>query len=82
MSPFRSENVLGEINDGWTVASRLLFHERDAVGGGSPYLSGISGGRGDHGEGRSDLIELARATGRAADPAGAPAGRRRRGPTT
>jgi alkylation response protein AidB-like acyl-CoA dehydrogenase len=62
------ENVVGEINDGWTVASRLLFHERDAVGGGSPYLSGISGGRGDHGGGRSDLIELARATGRASDP--------------
>jgi len=29
--------LLGEPNDGWTVASRLLFHERDAVGGGSPY---------------------------------------------
>jgi len=40
------ENVLGEVNDGWTVTSRLLFHERDAVGGGSPYVSGISGGRG------------------------------------
>ena len=31
------ECILGEPNDGWTVASRLLFHERDAVGGGSPY---------------------------------------------
>jgi alkylation response protein AidB-like acyl-CoA dehydrogenase len=62
------EDVIGEINDGWTVASRLLFHERDAVGGGSPYLSGSSGGRGDHGAGRSDLIELARASGRASDP--------------
>jgi alkylation response protein AidB-like acyl-CoA dehydrogenase len=29
--------LVGEANDGWTVASRLLFHERDAVGGGSPY---------------------------------------------
>ena len=29
--------LLGEPNDGWTVASRLLFHERQAVGGGSPY---------------------------------------------
>ena len=34
------EDVLGAIDDGWTVASRLLFHERDAVGGGSPYASG------------------------------------------
>ena len=33
-----------------------------------PTLSGISGGRGDHGAGRSDLVELARATGRAGDP--------------
>jgi alkylation response protein AidB-like acyl-CoA dehydrogenase len=62
------ENVIGEVNDGWTVASRLLFHERDAVGGASPYLSGVSGGRGDHGSARSDLVELARATGRASDP--------------
>jgi alkylation response protein AidB-like acyl-CoA dehydrogenase len=62
------ENVVGEVNDGWTVATRLLYHERDAVGGGSPYTSGISGGRGDHGTSRGDLIELARATGRAADP--------------
>ncbi len=62
------ENVLGEVNDGWTVASRLLFHERDAVGGGSPYTSGTTGGRGDHGGGRTDLIELARATERTGDP--------------
>ena len=63
-----AENVVGEVNDGWTVATRLLYHERDAVGGGSPYTSGISGGRGDHGTSRGDLIELARATGRANDP--------------
>ena len=30
--------LVGQPNDGWTVASRLLFHERDAVGGGSPYI--------------------------------------------
>jgi alkylation response protein AidB-like acyl-CoA dehydrogenase len=63
-----AENVLGEVNDGWTVATRLLYHERDAVGGGSPYTSGISGGRGDHGTSRSELIELARVTGRTGDP--------------
>jgi alkylation response protein AidB-like acyl-CoA dehydrogenase len=62
------ENVVGEINDGWTVASRLLYHERDAVGGGSPYTSGTTGGRGDHSAARSDLLELARATGRTGDP--------------
>jgi alkylation response protein AidB-like acyl-CoA dehydrogenase len=62
------ENVVGEVNDGWTVATRLLYHERDAVGGGSPYTSGIAGSRGDHGATRGDLIELARATGKASDP--------------
>jgi alkylation response protein AidB-like acyl-CoA dehydrogenase len=62
-----ADHVVGQVNDGWTVASRLLFHERDAVGGGSPYSSG-SGGRGGQGGGRNDLIELARAMGRTADP--------------
>ncbi|MEW2622494.1 acyl-CoA dehydrogenase family protein [Streptomyces sp. NPDC048106] len=33
-------SVVGEVGDGWTVASRQLFHERSAVGGGSPYISG------------------------------------------
>src|SRR5262247_3662204 len=35
-----AENVLGEVDDGWTVATRLLFHERASVGGASPYTSG------------------------------------------
>ena len=62
------ENVLGQVDDGWTVATRLLQHERDAVGGGSPYTSGIHGGRGDRGMGRSDLVTLAKATGQTGDP--------------
>jgi alkylation response protein AidB-like acyl-CoA dehydrogenase len=33
-------DVLGEIGDGWTVVSRLLFHEREAVSGSSPYEVG------------------------------------------
>lgn len=36
-------DVLGDVDDGWTVALRLLVHERRAVGGGSPYLSGRTG---------------------------------------
>ncbi len=32
------ENVLGEVDDGWTVATRLMFHERSSVGGASPYM--------------------------------------------
>ena len=37
-------DVVGEVDDGWTVATRLLVHERNAVGGGSPYTSGRSSG--------------------------------------
>jgi alkylation response protein AidB-like acyl-CoA dehydrogenase len=62
-----ASDVVGQVNDGWTVASRLLYHERDAVGGGSPYSSG-SGGRGDRGGGRNELVELAKATGSTQDP--------------
>ena len=59
------EDIMGALNDGWTVASRLLFHERNAVGGASPYSSGmrVSESRGP----RRDLAELARAMGKADD---------------
>ncbi|WP_059020083.1 acyl-CoA dehydrogenase family protein [Mycobacterium sp. M26] len=33
--------VVGAVNDGWAVASRQLYHERRAVGGGSEFSSGI-----------------------------------------
>jgi alkylation response protein AidB-like acyl-CoA dehydrogenase len=33
--------VIGQVNDGWAVASRQLYHERRAVGGGSEFASGI-----------------------------------------
>ncbi len=57
---------IGEVDDGWTVGTRWMFHERNAMGGGSPYVSGPSmryGGRSD----RDPMIELARATGRLDD---------------
>ena len=61
-----ADSVMGQVNDGWTVASRLLYHEREAVGGGSPYVSGMSVGS------RSgplrDLVDLAVAKGRGGDP--------------
>jgi alkylation response protein AidB-like acyl-CoA dehydrogenase len=60
-------NVVGEINGGWAVATRQLFHERNAVGGGSPYESaGRSGAR--RGAPASRLIDLARRTGQSEDP--------------
>lgn len=60
------ENVVGEINDGWSVATRLLFHERAAVGGASPYTCGRYRGTGD--AGRNQLVELARSSGLVGDP--------------
>ena len=67
MTPsFPRENVVGEVDDGWTVATRLLFHERAAVGGASPYTCGRYRGSGD--EGRNELVDMARASGRLEDP--------------
>jgi alkylation response protein AidB-like acyl-CoA dehydrogenase len=66
--PVPVSDVVGRVNDGWTVASRLLFHEREAVGGGSPYVSGMAVGEAGQSGQRSDLIELARVTGQADDP--------------
>ncbi|BCQ08358.1 acyl-CoA dehydrogenase [Mycobacterium heckeshornense] len=57
--------VVGEVNNGWTVASRQLYHERRAVGQGSEFASG-SGSEG----GRStpvDFVALARKTGQGDD---------------
>jgi alkylation response protein AidB-like acyl-CoA dehydrogenase len=57
--------VVGEVNDGWRVASRQLFHEREAVGGGSPYISGRGRQRTIQSSGPE---EAARTSGRTADP--------------
>jgi alkylation response protein AidB-like acyl-CoA dehydrogenase len=35
--PIPVDDILGQVNDGWSVASRLLSHEREAVSGSSPY---------------------------------------------
>lgn len=59
--------VVGEVGGGWAVASRQLFHERNAVGGGSPYFSGARA-EGRRGTETDALIDLVRRTGRADDP--------------
>jgi alkylation response protein AidB-like acyl-CoA dehydrogenase len=59
-----AENVIGEVNGGWEVASRMLFHERTSVGGGSPYFSGKHRGSGGS---MQDLVEIARRTGQLDD---------------
>jgi alkylation response protein AidB-like acyl-CoA dehydrogenase len=65
--PVPIADVIGEVNDGWTVASRLLYHERNAVGGGSPFVSGLPNAGASPGGQRTDLLDLARATGQADD---------------
>ncbi|HSA48509.1 MAG TPA: acyl-CoA dehydrogenase family protein [Yinghuangia sp.] len=57
--------VVGEVDGGWAVATRQLFHERNAVGGGSPYVSGRGA---TPSRPKADPIALAQATGRAAEP--------------
>ena len=51
---------VGEVDQGWTVGTRWMFHEQNAMGGGSPYVSGplrrASGGT----DRRDPLVELAR----------------------
>ncbi len=65
--PIPASDVLGEVNDGWTVASRLLFHERDAVGGGSPFISGSAVTSGGGAGQRAELLKMARETGQLGD---------------
>ena len=64
-------DVIGDVNDGWNVASRLLVHERNAIAGGSEFHDMDAGGaRADGAElggHRVDLAELARTRGLAAD---------------
>jgi len=61
-----ADAVLGRVNEGWAVAGRQLVHERTAVGGGSPYMSGRR--RRSIGTESATPADLARVTGRAQDP--------------
>jgi alkylation response protein AidB-like acyl-CoA dehydrogenase len=58
--------VVGEVDNGWAVASRQLFHERNAVGGGSPFVSGRS--MRPRAMSNQTPFAVARATGRSTDP--------------
>ena len=60
--------LLGQPNDGWTVASRLLFHERNAAGGGSPYnYNRPKSSRAAKSRG-ANIARLAQRSGQANDP--------------
>jgi alkylation response protein AidB-like acyl-CoA dehydrogenase len=58
--------VVGEVYKGWDIASRLLFHERRAVGQGSEFASGRGPERTEMAAG--DFLALAVAAGTAEDP--------------
>ena len=61
-----AENVVGEVDEGWTVVRGLLAHERASMGGASPY---VSGGNRVPGQGaEAYLMDLAKATGKTLDP--------------
>ena len=62
-----ADAVVGEVDHGWTVVSRLLLHERTAVGGGSPYSSGRVVRPGS-GASPTDLVDLAREVNQLGDP--------------
>lgn len=59
---------VGAVDDGWTVGRRWMFHERNAMGGGSPFVSGPAPGHQAPSEGEDPVARLARRTGRADDP--------------
>jgi alkylation response protein AidB-like acyl-CoA dehydrogenase len=63
-----ADHVIGEVNDGWRVATTLMVNERTAVGRGWS-LGGRRGESQDRGiELDTQLLELARAVGRDRDP--------------
>jgi alkylation response protein AidB-like acyl-CoA dehydrogenase len=64
--PIPADNVVGEVDGGWAVASALLIHERQGVGGGSPYTSGRTVA-GESLQPDRNLIRLAQQTGQAGD---------------
>jgi len=61
-----ADSVLGEVNAGWTVGTRWMFHEKNGSGGGSVLTIGAGNGapRGPSHE----FVALARQTGVLDDP--------------
>lgn len=59
---------VGDVDDGWTVGRRWMFHERNAMGGGSPFTSGPAPGHSGRGRDEDALVKLARDTGQLDDP--------------
>jgi len=60
---------IGEVNAGWTVGTRWMYHER-TIGGGSPYLTRPAKGSAADNQRRviEPAVAIARAAGRLSDP--------------
>jgi len=59
---------VGDVDDGWTIGRRWMFHERNAMGGGSPYVSGPPLREGPPEGAKDQLVQLAEANGTIGDP--------------
>jgi alkylation response protein AidB-like acyl-CoA dehydrogenase len=62
------DSMLGSVDQGWSVASRLLTHERNTVGGGSPFFHMASSMQGIAPDATEELIDLARRHDQHRDP--------------
>jgi alkylation response protein AidB-like acyl-CoA dehydrogenase len=62
-----ADQVLGAVNDGWNVVSSLLYHEREAMGGASPYEVGPRTAE-RRGSGRTGIGRLAALVSDGEDP--------------
>ena len=63
-------NVIGDVDDGWKVATQFLAHERNAVGGGSKFfVNALGNPAAARARTRSgdELVDLAQSTGSAED---------------
>jgi alkylation response protein AidB-like acyl-CoA dehydrogenase len=60
--------VVGDVDDGWKVATALLAHEREGVGGSSPYVSGRNLLAPGSSMSTNPTAALAQAVGREDDP--------------
>ena len=64
--PIPVDDVLGQVDDGWNVASRLLLHEREAVSGSSPHA--MAPRTASHQNDQVGAAALAQVSGGANDP--------------
>jgi alkylation response protein AidB-like acyl-CoA dehydrogenase len=72
-----ADHLLGNVDEGWAVASRLLVHERNSIGGGSEFWQAPPISRrpaGEDGEegimaAPGDLVDIARQRGKSEDSA-------------